>query len=41
MHFVNASMDRAGLRPRQVRPRPKVPLKNKIFLEKKGLIFYS
>ena len=32
---------RAGSRPRQVRPRPKAPLKNKIFLEKKGPIFYS
>ena len=28
-------------RPRQVRPRPKAPLKNKIFLEIKGPMFYS
>ena len=32
---------RAGSRPRQVRPRPKAPPKNKIFLEEKGPTFHS
>ena len=32
---------RASSRPRQVRPRPKVPLKNKIFLGKKCPTFHS
>ena len=32
---------RAGSRPRQVRPRPKAPPKNKIFLGKKSLAFHS
>ena len=31
--------DRAGSRPRQVRPRPKALLKDKIFLKKKAPFF--